>query len=28
VQSLITYTEKIELDVPMDDGLFAMPVVK
>jgi len=28
VQSLVTYTEKIELDVPMDDGLFAMPGVK
>jgi hypothetical protein len=26
VVTLVTYTDKIELNVPMDDGLFAMPV--
>jgi hypothetical protein len=26
VVTLVTYTEKIEVNVPMDDGLFAMPV--
>ena len=25
VQSLVTYTEKIELNVPMDDAIFAPP---
>jgi hypothetical protein len=25
VQTLVTYTEKIELDVPMDDSLFSAP---
>lgn len=28
VQSLVTYTEKIELNVPMDDALFALPAGK
>jgi hypothetical protein len=28
VQSLVTYTEKIEVNVPVDDGLFATPVLK
>ena len=26
VVTLVTYTDKIEIDVPMDDGLFAAPV--
>ena len=26
VVTLVTYTEKIEVNVPMDDGLFAVPV--
>ena len=26
VVTLVTYTEKIEVNVPMDDELFAMPV--
>jgi hypothetical protein len=25
VQSYVTYTEKIEVNIPMDDGLFATP---
>jgi hypothetical protein len=25
VQSLVTYTEKIEVNVPLDDSLFAPP---
>jgi hypothetical protein len=25
VVTLVTYTDRIELNVPMDDGLFAMP---
>ena len=28
VQSFVAYTERIELNVPMDDSLFAPPVVK
>jgi hypothetical protein len=28
VQSLVTYTEKIEVNVPLDDRLFATPVLK
>jgi hypothetical protein len=26
VVTLVTYTEKVELNLPMDDGLFATPM--
>ena len=26
VVTLVTYTERIEVNVPMDDGLFAVPM--